>query len=766
MQDKDKTKEQLIKELAALRQQIAALEISENERKRNKHPPGANEGLCKDLIDLLPAVVFELDEKSNIRFANRQGFEIFGYTPEELEKGLSVLRLIVPEERDKAEQNIRKIINGEKITNNEYSALRKDGSTFPVVVYSSPIIVDNKAVGLRGIVVDVTENKQVEEALSESEEKFRTFMETASDLMSITDKDLNLTYVNDSMVGTLGYSKQEMVGMHITRLLSKEDVEKDFKQKTEELIAKGKFGFKTKWVAKNRKEIHGELKVVAMYDNDGTFAGTRGVFHDLSERKKVQQALWQSRERFRSLVEVTSDWIWEVDQNCVYTYASPKVKDLLGYEPEEVIGKRPCDLMPPDEAERIGALFRDIVAFQKPLKRLENVNLHKDGRRVILETSGIPIFDAQENFLGYRGIDRDVTERKQAERDLYESRLHYRTLFKNAPVGIGLATMEGQVLDCNVALLQITGYLKKDEIKKINVRDTYINPEQRTAFLKRLQRGEVVQELEVNLKRRDGTPYHASLTIAPFALKGETVLLTIQRDITTQKEAERKLLDYQQQLRSLANALSLAEERERRRIATCLHDQIGHSLAMCKINLGLLRESLPPNHRNGYLDEIKGIIEQVIQHTRSLTSDLSPPVLYEMGLTAAVEWLAENVSKQYGIQVIVKNAGEFKRLNDNLQILLFQTTRELLTNIVKHAQAQKIEIYIRRGKEDKIQIEVKDDGVGFDTSRLLSTITKNGGFGLFNIRERFNHLGGQCDIQSQPGCGTRITIIAPLKTTE
>jgi signal transduction histidine kinase len=271
-----------------------------------------------------------------------------------------------------------------------------------------------------------------------------------------------------------------------------------------------------------------------------------------------------------------------------------------------------------------------------------------------------------------------------------------------------------------------------------------------------------VRDFEVRMKRKDGSSLDVSLTINRISVDGKNAILTMMRDITTQKEAERKLLDYQEQLRSLATELSLAEERGRRCIATYLHDNIGHSLAMCKIRLGLLRESLPPIHRNGYLDEIKGIIEQVIQHTRSLTFELSPPVLYEMGLAAAVEWLAEKAGKQHGIQVTVENTGQFNKLNGNLQILLFQATRELLTNIAKHAQAQKVEIYIRRYKKTQVQIEVIDDGAGFDTSPLLSDITKNGGFGLFNIRERINHLGGHLDIQSQPGCGTRVTLVAPL----
>ena len=142
--------------------------------------------------------------------------------------------------------------------------------------------------------------------------------------------------------------------------------------------------------------------------------------HYRSRASLVDEALREGEGRFRALTESTSDWIWEVDANRVYTYASPKVKDLLGYKPEEVIGKTPFDLMPPDEAERLGAIFRDIVASKRSFERVENINLHKDGRPVVLETSGVPFFDKNGNLSGYRGIDRDITERKMAEKALKE----------------------------------------------------------------------------------------------------------------------------------------------------------------------------------------------------------------------------------------------------------------------------------------------------------------------------------------------------------
>ena len=128
--------------------------------------------------------------------------------------------------------------------------------------------------------------------------------------------------------------------------------------------------------------------------------------------------LLESMLKYQNLVESTSDWVWEVDEEGRYTYVSPRIKDLLGYEPEEIMHKTPFDLMPPAEAKRIKEIFIAAVTQQEPFNSFENTNLHKDGHPVILETSGIPIFDKKGKFCGYRGIDRDITARKHAEEKL------------------------------------------------------------------------------------------------------------------------------------------------------------------------------------------------------------------------------------------------------------------------------------------------------------------------------------------------------------
>jgi PAS domain S-box-containing protein len=172
-------------------------------------------------------------------------------------------------------------------------------------------------------------------------------------------------------------------------------------------------------------------------------------FIDITDRKLAEESLRASQERFRALTESTSDWIWEVDQYGVYTYSSPKVKDLLGYEPNEIIGKSPFDLMPIDELQRISEIAHSIIESRMPFAALENTNLHKDGRRVILETSGVPIFDKDGNFSGYRGIDRDITERKKAEEEIMNHLSLLNSTIESTADGILVVDREWKIVRFN-----------------------------------------------------------------------------------------------------------------------------------------------------------------------------------------------------------------------------------------------------------------------------------------------------------------------------
>jgi signal transduction histidine kinase len=228
-------------------------------------------------------------------------------------------------------------------------------------------------------------------------------------------------------------------------------------------------------------------------------------------------------------------------------------------------------------------------------------------------------------------------------------------------------------------------------------------------------------------------------------------------------ELEERVEERTAQLRSLSSELSLTEQRERRRIAVDLHDHIGQTLAISRIRLDAVQESASSEDASKRLEEIGTFIDQAIGYTRSLTFQLSPPVLYEVGFEAALEWLAEHIQEQYGLSCTFEEDGESRQLDENVRVLLFQAVRELLINVVKHARAHHARISVRR-EDDHIRITVQDDGVGFDPSELRSHAGSGGGFGLFNIRERLDYLGGELRIDSEPGRATRMILIAPLKT--
>jgi PAS domain S-box-containing protein len=266
--------------------------------------------------------------------------------------------------------------------------------------------------------------------------------------------------------------------------------------------------------------------------------------------------------------------------------------------------------------------------------------------------------------------------------------------------------------------------------------------------------------LETLSYRKDGTPFNLEWQIMPLRdERGKvTHFVSLQRDITERKRAEEKLTTYQKQLRSLASELSLAGEKERRRLATDLHDHIGQTLAITKLKLGALRDLLPSNCHSELLLEILSLVEKTIKYTKSLTFELSPPILYELGFEATIEWLGEQVQKQHAILFEFEDDGIPKALDKDVSILMFQAVRELFMNVVKHAQARKVKVSLRRINE-KMEITVEDDGVGFDPSKIGRT-----SFGFFSIRERLEHFGGTFVIDTESGEGTRVTLTAPVKT--
>lgn len=248
-----------------------------------------------------------------------------------------------------------------------------------------------------------------------------------------------------------------------------------------------------------------------------------------------------------------------------------------------------------------------------------------------------------------------------------------------------------------------------------------------------------------------------------------TELKNLQAELeAAQAERERTaqaIRDYQTQLRDLAAELSLTEARERREIATDLHDHVGQALAFINVKLKQLSGNSVFCGFESDLAEILRLLGQTIRYTRDLTLEISPPVLFELGLLPALEWLAEDTERKFGLKGKVSERGRRQRLIDDLEILLFKSAQELTANAIKHAKASKL-FFEANWQADRFILTVEDNGRGFDLEDIDAQRRGSDGFGLFSIRERLTSVKGTMQINTNPRRGTSVNLSVPMEVRQ
>jgi len=361
-------------------------------------------------------------------------------------------------------------------------------------------------------------------------------------------------------------------------------------------------------------------------------------------------------------------------------------------------------------------------------------------------------------------LNQGIEERKRTQEKLYKE--EYRIIAEGAPLGLSIIDKDGSYKYINPKFVEIFGYTLQDiPTGREWFTKTYPDEEYRNEAMsfwvndvKGAKPGEF-KPRTFTVTCKDGAA--KIIHFRPVAMTSGNHFI-IYEDITERKRAEEKLRIYQEQLRSLASELLITEERQRRRFASDIHDSISQNLAISKIELDELRKLISSSSISRHLNKISGLISQTIEQIRSMTFELSPPVLYGIGLGAAIEDLAEKMQKQFGIHIHLADDKQSKVLNEDLRILVFRAVQELLFNVVKHAQTQEVRISLARDR-DNIKICVEDDGIGFDIAETDPYLYRMGGFGLFSIKERLQHLGGRFEIVSEPGQGTQVSLIVPLE---
>lgn len=364
--------------------------------------------------------------------------------------------------------------------------------------------------------------------------------------------------------------------------------------------------------------------------------------------------------------------------------------------------------------------------------------------------------------LGYR-IRSMRREKQGAEQAARESELRHRLVMEAAPDPIAVCDAAGRLTYANPAFGRVFGWEAAQALGQ-DVGAMILGGETWTGdFGQGLLAGGQVKNWETSFVAKQGREMDIGVSAATLMDSGGEVsgLVLIMQDISLRKQSEAERAQYQSSLRKLALELTKTEERERHRIADDLHDGVSQSLAFSSFSLKRLRSQLSGAPQEE-LNSICGVLDQSLKDIRSLTFEISPPVLYDYGLAAAFDWLASHTAERHGLAVEVIEQGEGVELDQDLQVDIYRAGRELLVNAVKHSMAKKVRIEVVYGN-GQVTLSVADDGRGFDTAGVEKGA--GGGFGLFSLRERLTPLGGELLIESQPGQGSRISLSLPLAST-
>ena len=529
----------------------------------------------KDLAELLPQVVFEAGTSGKFTFVNQKGFELSGYRQEDIEAGLSVLEVMVPEDRDRARDNIRRLLKGEKPGGNEYTMLRKDGSTFPAVVYSSPIRRNGRAVGFRGIGVDVTDRKKAEQALKESEERFRAVVENASDVIIIIGADGAILYESPAVERMLGYVPEEVIGQNSLSFVHTDDLPRVVEQFGEMMRKPGS----PIQSAVSVRHKDGSWRIAdAIGQNlldDPAVGGIVVNFRDITENKRAQEALRHSEEHFRSLIEKALDVIVIIDVNGKIRYESPSIERVLGFKPEELIGQDGLAWPHPDDMPAVMEVFQRILDTPNASGSIELRVRHKDGSWRDAEAIG-------RNLLhdpAVQGIVvnfRDVTERKKAEEAVRRSETKYRLLAEKMNDIVWILDLDLRTTYVSPSVEKVLGFTPEERVaqdprEQMTPASFAQAQSLRAAELERERKGHASPDrsakVELEYYRKDGsTVWMESIVSGIRDDSGKLVgFHGLSRDITERREAEKKLAESEQRFRAIVEAMPTAIAISRKR---------------------------------------------------------------------------------------------------------------------------------------------------------------------------------------------------------
>jgi len=539
-----------------LRKQIE-MELHESEEK------------YRELANSLPQVVFEMDLRGNITYVNRHGFELFGFSREEFEQGLKATDMLSPEDRERGSMNIQRILAGEKIGGQEYNVPTKEGKTIPVLIYSTPIIHDETPVGLRGIVVDITDNKRAEIALRESEERYRSFVQNFPGIAYRSDFKFKPFFFHGAVEEITGYTAEEFTNQSVSwdKIIHPDDFPEVIKH-IEPLSTIPGYAISLEY-----RIIHkdGDVRLVSevggnICDASGLPTYFDGFIDDITHRKQMEDSLQESEEHFRNVFENALVGLYRTSPDGRVLMANSALVDMMGYDSFMELAQRNLE-QTGYPADYPRSNFKDLIEKDGQVIGFESDWVKRDGEILFVRESARAVRGKDGKTLYYEGTVEDITARKQAEDELKAKSQFLERLVHQSPLSTFVLDSEGICVMLNKAFLDLYHVPDENLILGGNALTLQANIEHGVVkYIKKALDGEIVEapEIEFTSPFADKPVYVYSKLFPIHDPSGHlTNVVVVQKDITERKRAEEKIKESEIRYRAIfeqaAESLVLVE---------------------------------------------------------------------------------------------------------------------------------------------------------------------------------------------------------------
>ena len=428
----------------------------------------------------------------------------------------------------------------------ELALKRRDGTRVILSINSAPLLdAGGNPAGMIASFFDITSKKEAEEFHIW---KLSLAIEQSPSAIMITDGNYRIEYVNQGFTRMTGYAPEEILGE--TASSECEHPAGICDTECGVMISEGKRKVEREGRKKTGEPFWESISISPIRDRSGAVTNYLWIREDVTERKRSESEVRESRERYQNLVEKIHDLVWEADPEAFFTYVSPRIRGLLGYDPDEVVGKSGFDLMPEFEASRVRKQVASILAERLPFEHVETIFRHKNGAPVVFTTSGVPVHGADGSFRGWRGVSRDITRLKKDEEALRRSEERFQQIFEQNEETVFLfRSGTAEIVDANPAAFSLYGY-SLEEMKEGGL-SLFVSPGEQFRFeqeIRGIQPGKLLTVEEARHIRKDGTPIIVSIRGKSIDLNVGHVSYCTFRDITARVRAEEEARARQAQL--------------------------------------------------------------------------------------------------------------------------------------------------------------------------------------------------------------------------